>query len=141
MQAEYEIKVAGRRTGSGGAMTRERSRMSVINGGKYLQIYPSQEIVDYMKKDGWIGVDAAWKIKNGVATSIRLTKSGGGIKIRFDRPNQAPHIPIPTSDVGIATVLEGASSRDVCNDEKDGGGFLFHAPPSISIVICETERG
>ena len=72
-------------------------------------------------------------MKNGAVTAVLVSKAEGGIKIRYDSPNELDHIPIPTSGVGTATVIDGHPSLDVCSDAETEDGFAFNLGNNVTI--------
>ncbi len=132
-----EVKVT---TGSRGYSA--NSRMSVVNGGKHIRLFPSQGIIEKMKTDGWVTASAAWRLDDDDVIGILIKKSEGtGIKIRYadDGRHECPHIPVPTKDMGIAVVSEGNQAHDACEDEDEDDGFFFRIRDGITFSAIRGE--
>jgi hypothetical protein len=129
-----EVKVTTGRGGYSAAV----SRMSVINHGMYIKLFPSQEIIDKMKAKGWERVGVRYRLDDDdkIVGVVVEKENGTGIKIRYvtDGRYERPHIPVPTKDIGIAVVSEGSQAHGTCEDEVEEDGFLFRIRDGITFA-------
>jgi hypothetical protein len=124
-------------TGRGGHSVNTSSRMSVIDGGRYIKLFPSQAIVDKMKAAGWVMANARLRSDDDDnVVGILLKKSGTGVKIRYrtDGRHECPSIPVPTKNIGKAVVTEGTQVHGECKVEEEGDDFLFHIREGITFA-------
>jgi hypothetical protein len=109
--------------------TRRSSRMSVVDGGRTLLLYPRETILEKMKAEAWTHVKGSWRFDDAdKLVGFSLKKAGPeeqGIAIRYPMKGRSPHIPIPTKDIGVATVNGMGSSHGDCTDVVEEDGFFF----------------
>jgi hypothetical protein len=75
-----EIRVQGRNTSRHAPGSRDESRITGINDGRYLHIYPRDPIVEKMKADHWTHTTPVWVINDSIkkVIGIRLDKPVNG---------------------------------------------------------------
>jgi hypothetical protein len=92
---DFKIDVVrGQRSGKGG--TPSQTRLNLIQGARYINVYPSVESMVVI--DGWGGgVSLQWAGKGGTPETMRLRPAEGqGFTVR-KKPHQRSHICVPTS--------------------------------------------
>ena len=114
--------------------------MSPVDGGKRVNLRPSDKVVGEMKARGVKSVRASWEVDaNGQPQrlNVRPAKPGEpGIKVRYDVGNLRPHVHISTSDVGQVTAV---GSSCICPDEQvNGDVFSFAVPIDMHFKKGET---
>jgi hypothetical protein len=111
--------------------------MSPLNKGRSVNLRPSADAVEEMKRRGVTRVSAWWdkSKKDGrvLQLTIRPAKPGTGLKVRYNT-NSRPGIHVPTGNVGMA-VLDGSP---ICEGEQiDGDAFKFKVPTDLTFVKSE----
>ena len=94
----------------------DASVISSIHKGKAVNLRPSDKIVSEMRRRDWSQVKATWRVnERGEVKWLVLEPREGkeGVRIRYDYPNQRPHVHVGTNGVGRAVI-----NRAVACDEK-----------------------
>jgi hypothetical protein len=100
-------------TGSGGGGNRPLPRVSVLQRGLVLSVYPDEAILETMRAENWTTVTVGFKKSEAGETTELLLRRGGPIRIRYDYEHHRPHVSFSIKSRGTAVAKPDAGACQV----------------------------
>jgi hypothetical protein len=85
------------------------TELSMVQGGRYINVYPGAEALELMKD--WQCIDVHWDLVNGKPDAIRLQPTDLGYRLR-SRNQQRQHLVLPTVHVGGLAQVRGMQAAE-----------------------------
>ena len=117
--------------GSGGGGNLPRPRVSVLEQGRVLSIYPDEPTLQTMREEGWTTVTVGLRRNDAGETTELVLRKGGSITIRYERAHQRPHIRVTIKSRGRA---EAKPNAGACQVSRSGEDFVFDVASQFTIA-------
>jgi hypothetical protein len=118
-------------TGSGRGSNLPVPRVTVLEHGLVLSIYPDPATLQTMREEEWTTVTVGFKKNEAGETTELLLRKGGPIRIRYDYGHQKPHIRVTIKRRGRAVAKPNAGA---CQVTRGGDDFVFDVTSQLTIA-------
>jgi hypothetical protein len=116
---------------SGGGSHLPVPRVSVLENGLVLSVYPDAATLQTMEEENWITVTAGFKKNEAGETTELVLRKNGPLKIRLDYGHQRPHIRVTIKGRGRAVAKPNAGA---CQVSRRGEDFVFDVTNQLTIT-------
>jgi hypothetical protein len=123
-------------TSSGGGGNRPLPRVSVLQRGLVLSVYPDKATLETMREEKWITVTVGFKKNEAGETTELLLRKGGPIRIRYDYSHHKPHVSFSIKSRGTAVAKPDSPA---CQVSRRGEDFVFDITDQLTITTTTTE--
>jgi hypothetical protein len=118
-------------TRSGGGGNHPLPRVSVLENGLVLSVYPDAATLLTMREEDWTTVTVGFKKNEAGETTELLLRKGGPIRIRYDYGHQRPHVRVTIKGRGRAVAKPDAGA---CQISRRGEVFVFDITSQLTIT-------
>jgi hypothetical protein len=118
-------------TGSGGDGNLPLPRVSVLDNGLVLSIYPDPATLLTMREEDWTTVTVGFKKNEAGETTELLLRKGGPIRIRYNYGHIRPHIHVTIKSRGRAVAKPNVGA---CRITRRGEDFVFDITDQLTIT-------
>jgi hypothetical protein len=118
-------------TSSAGGRNLPLPRVSVLENGLVLCVYPDAATLLAMREEDWTTVTVGFRKNEAGETTELLLRKGGPVRIRYDYGSRRPHIHITIRGRGRAVAKPNAGA---CQVSRRGEDFVFDITDQLTIT-------